>query len=133
MDNTGIVDHLEIYVSDLPKTRAFWDLLLVQNFHYQVYQEWDTGISYRLKETYIVFVQTDKTSPAFNRTRVGLNHLAFSVPTNEAVDRIREQILTAQYPELYPSRYPHAGGPESYAFYCEDPDRIKVEVVSQQH
>ncbi|KHF36766.1 hypothetical protein CM49_01072 [Paenibacillus sp. P1XP2] len=28
---------------------------------------------------------------------------------------------------LYEDRYPYAGGPEHYAVFFEDPDRIKVE------
>lgn len=31
---------------------------------------------------------------------------------------------------LYESEYPFASGPDYYALYCEDPDRIKVEVVA---
>lgn len=132
MKETGIIDHIEIYVSNLEKTRLFWETLLIQNLGYKIYQQWENGISFILNETYIVFVQAKKTVPEYNRTRVGLNHLAFTVPTNKMVDKIRSQLLSFQYKELYAERYPHAGGTESYAFYFEDPDRIKVEVVSKE-
>lgn len=106
--------------------------LLIQNLGYKIYQQWENGISFILNETYIVFVQAKKTVPEYNRTRVGLNHLAFTIPTNKMVDKIRSQLLSFQYKELYAERYLHAGGTKSYAFYFEDPDRIKVEVVSKE-
>ena len=130
MGRTGTINHLEIYVSNLMETRLFWERLLVQNFGYQVYQEWESGISYRLDETHLVFVQSLKVTPQYNRTRVGLNHLAFTVETNKQVDEIRSQLRVAGYTELYADRYPYAGGQDSYALYFEDPDRIKVEIVS---
>lgn len=132
MNDAGSINHIEIYVSDLRKTRLFWEVLLVQNLGYKIYQQWEKGISFILNGTYIVFVQSNKTTPEYNRTRVGLNHLAFTVPTNKQVDEIRSQLLTFKYKELYAKRYPHAGGTETYALYFEDPDRIKVEVVSKE-
>jgi len=30
---------------------------------------------------------------------------------------------------LYADRHPHAGGPDSYAVFFEDPERIKVELT----
>jgi hypothetical protein len=33
---------------------------------------------------------------------------------------------------LFADRYPHAGGLSHYALFCEDPDRIKVEVVATE-
>lgn len=128
MKETGIINHIEIYVSNLEKTRLFWETLLIQNLGYKIYQQWGNGISFILNETYIVFVQAKKIVLEYNRTRVGLNHLAFTVPTN----KIRSQLLKFKYKELYAEQYPHAGGTESYALYFEDPDRIKVEVVSKK-
>lgn len=90
----------------------------------------EKGVSFILGKMYIVFVQTDKQRSKYNRTHVGLNHLAFSVEFKQQVEEIREQLLAANYTELYPQRYPHAGGLETYALYFEDPDRIKVEVGS---
>ncbi|SCC03134.1 VOC family protein [Weissella bombi] len=132
MSKTGQINHIEIYVSNLKNTRLFWDTLLLENLNYKIYQEWPNGISYKLDETYLVFVQSNKTIPEYNRTRVGLNHLAFLVLTTKQVDKIRSQLLASNYNELYANLYPHAGGAESYALYIEDPDRIKVEIVCKQ-
>lgn len=132
MIHTGIISHIEIYVSNLERTRLFWERLLLQDLGYKVYQEWRSGVSYILDKTYIVFVQSSKIDPKYDRTKVGLNHLAFMVKTNKPVDEIRSQLLAATYTELYADRYTHAGGSDSYALYFEDPDRIKVEVVSAE-
>lgn len=105
MSSNGLINHIEIYVSDLNKTRLFWDLLLLDNLGYSIHQKWNTGISYILNNTYIVFVQSNKITPEYNRTRVGLNHLAFSVAKNNQLDNIRLQMINAHYIELYPERY----------------------------
>jgi catechol-2,3-dioxygenase len=132
MDNAGALSHIEIYVSDLGKTCRFWELLLIENLGYSIFQEWDLGVSYIMDGTYIVFVQTDNNVLSYNRTAVGLNHMAFTAPTNREVDQIRLRLIQAGYIELYSQRYPHAGGVDSYAAYFEDPDRIKVEIVAQK-
>ena len=92
MSSNGIINHIEIYVSDLKATRRFWDLLLLENLGYTVHQKWETGVSYALKDTYIVFVQSTHLMPAYNRTHIGLNHLAFSVSSIAQLDNIRDQL-----------------------------------------
>ncbi|OIM22426.1 hypothetical protein ATX60_09615 [Oenococcus oeni] len=132
MIENGAISHIEIYVSDLKASKRFWSWLLVSQFDYKVYQQWDKGISYILNGTYLVFVQTDQDKLVFdyNRTHIGLNHLAFHVDSKQAVDGIREKVQDNKYKELYAERYPFAGGPDHYALYFEDPDRIKVEIVA---
>jgi catechol 2,3-dioxygenase-like lactoylglutathione lyase family enzyme len=66
----------------------------------------------------------------YHRKRVGLNHLAFRAASRAQVDELRQWVRQAGYPMLYEDKYPYAGGPGYYAVYCEDPDRIKVEVVA---
>jgi hypothetical protein len=36
----------------------------------------------------------------------------------------------AGYTLLYDELYPYATAPDYYALFCEDPDRIKLEVVA---
>lgn len=107
----------------------------MSQFGYKVYQQWDKGISYILNGTYLVFVQTDQDKLVFdyNRTHIGLNHLAFHVDSKQMVDGIREMVQDNKYKELYAERYPFAGGPDHYALYFEDPDRIKVEIVASNN
>lgn len=41
-----MLHHVEIYVSDLETSRAFYDFLLTK-LGYSLYQEWDKGLSYK--------------------------------------------------------------------------------------
>ncbi|QUW20273.1 VOC family protein [Sporosarcina sp. Marseille-Q4063] len=127
----GVLHHVEIYVSDLKKTVEFWSWFLGE-LGYDVFQKWDGGISLRLGETYIVFVQTEERflDVPYYRSRVGLNHLAFHAATRAQVDDITRKLKAMGVTILYTDRHPYAGGKDYYAVFFEDPDRIKVELVA---
>ncbi|WP_370469431.1 VOC family protein [Egicoccus halophilus] len=121
--------HLELYVADLERSVAFWGWLLPE-LGYEVYQEWDEGISFRLGTAYLVFVQAPRPERGADRRGVGLNHLAFRVRDRADVDRLTDAVRARGCRVLYEDRHPLAGGPEHYALFCEDPDGLKVELVS---
>ncbi|MFK7904697.1 MAG: VOC family protein [Chitinophagales bacterium] len=133
MIKRGIVHHIELYVSNLQKTSEFWGWLLTQ-LGYQKYQEWDEGVSYKLLDTYLVFVQTEEKylDVAYHRKRTGLNHLAFHVESREVVDEFTNQLKERGIEILYANKHPFAGGENYYAVFFEDPDRIKVELVAPE-
>lgn len=116
----------------MKRTKHFYDFLLPK-LGYQQFQEWEQGFSYKYEDYYIVFVQTRENynHRQFVRTCTGLNHLAFSIPSKYEVDSLRLELLKAGVTELYPDAYPHAGGEKHYAFFFEDPDRIKLEIVAK--
>jgi catechol 2,3-dioxygenase-like lactoylglutathione lyase family enzyme len=123
--------HLEINVSNLTRSTEFWGWFLTE-LGYVPYQEWDAGRSWRLHDTYLVFVQTRDRHLAvpYHRGRVGLNHLAFWARSRDQVDGFTEHVRARGLQVLYEDRHPFAGGPDHYALYFEDPDRIKVEVIA---
>ncbi|WP_341932217.1 VOC family protein [Streptococcus pluranimalium] len=125
-----MLHHVEIYVSDLARSRAFYEYLLPQ-FGYDLYQDWAQGFSMKKAEQYIVFVQTPTAflEAGYHRCRTGLNHLAFHGGSREEIDQLRKDLLARGVKLLYDDRYPHAGGPDHYALYFEDPDGVKIEVV----
>jgi catechol 2,3-dioxygenase-like lactoylglutathione lyase family enzyme len=127
----GVIHHVEIYVSDLKKTIEFWSWFL-EELGYDVFQKWDGGISLRLGETYIVFVQTEERflDVPYHRSRVGLNHLAFHAASRGQVDDVTQKLKAMGVTILYTDRHPYAGGKDYYAVFFEDPDRIKVELVA---
>ena len=127
----GTLHHVELYVSDLTKTKKFWRWFL-NHLDYDIYQEWDQGISYKLQETYIVFVQTEEKylQESYHRKRTGLNHLAFHAESRVMVDAMKEKLKERKVSLLYEEKYPYAGGKDYYALFFEDPDRIKVELVA---
>ena len=129
-----MLHHVEIYVSDLAATRAFWSDLLAL-IDYQETDHWDDGFTLKKSEdAYLTFVQVaDRHADRpYHRCAVWLNHLAFKVPDRAGVDQLRAHCQAKGVTCLYDDRYPFAnGGTDYYALFIEDPDRIKVEFVAQ--
>jgi catechol 2,3-dioxygenase-like lactoylglutathione lyase family enzyme len=126
-----MIHHVELYVSNLEHSLKFWTPFL-NGLGYSEYQRWSEGVSYLLGETYLCFVQapSEYLGAGYHRKRVGLNHLAFHAKSRAHVDEISTWIKSAGFTILYEDKYPYASGPDYYALYCEDPDRIKVELVA---
>ncbi|WP_175614461.1 VOC family protein [Piscibacillus halophilus] len=127
----GGLHHIELYVSNLKKSLAFWGWFL-EELGYKPYQQWDQGASWKIEHTYIVFVQTEETylDVPYHRRRTGLNHLAFYANSPQDVDDMTYKLMKKGVPILYRDQHPFAGGQNHYAVYFEDPDRIKVEFVA---
>jgi len=125
-----VLHHVEIYVSDLERSIAFWSPFM-ERLGYEA-ERWSGGINYKQGDTYLCFLQapTEHAAAGYHRKRVGLNHLAFHGRSRVHVDQVAEWVKSEGHTVLYESEYPYASGPGYYALYCEDPDRIKVEVVA---
>jgi catechol 2,3-dioxygenase-like lactoylglutathione lyase family enzyme len=94
---------------------------------------WSEGMNYiKEKEAYLCFLHapSEHLEAGYHRKRVGLNHLAFKGKSRAHVDELAAWVKDSGHTTLYESAYPFASGPDYYALYCEDPDRIKVEVVA---
>jgi catechol 2,3-dioxygenase-like lactoylglutathione lyase family enzyme len=68
----------------------------------------------------------------FHRKAPGLNHLAFKVGSKADVDTFYQEFLQKRnIKPLYESPKPFPEyTPDYYAVFFEDPDRVKIEVVS---
>lgn len=128
---TGLIHHIEINVSNLQKTVEFWSWFF-EELGYKQFQKWDGGQSWRLADTYIVFVQTGEKylDNPYHRSSVGLNHIAFHAKSQQQVDHLTMLLEERGTKILYRDRHPYAGGTNHYALFFEDPDRIKVELVA---
>jgi catechol 2,3-dioxygenase-like lactoylglutathione lyase family enzyme len=73
------------------------------------------------------------TADAHERTRPGLNHLAFHVDDSAGVDALTEQALARGWRLMFADKHPFAAGPDCYAAYLEDPDGFEVELVADTH
>jgi len=126
----GQLHHIEIYCSNLVKSREFYSWFL-NYLNYEIYQDWNEGFSFKLGETYIVFVQTEQRylDISFHRCRTGLNHLAFHANSKTDVNELTELLKSKNVKILYSEKHPHAGGNETYSVFFEDPDRIKLELT----
>lgn len=131
MMSVGLLHHVELYVSNLEESIEFWGWLL-EELGYVVFQKWESGRSWKLADTYIVFVQTEDRhlDIPYHRGRVGLNHLAFHAKSREHINEMTEKLKEEKINLLYQEHHPFAGGNSHYAVYFEDPDRIKVELVA---
>lgn len=127
----GLLHHVEIYVSDLKRSIDFWRWYL-EELGYSPFQKWESGQSWKIGDTYIVFVQTEERflDVPYHRCRVGLNHLAFHAESRQHVDDITKKLKDKGVTILYEKQHPFAGGDDHYAVYFEDPDRMKVELVA---
>jgi catechol 2,3-dioxygenase-like lactoylglutathione lyase family enzyme len=125
-----MIHHIEIYVSDLERSMRFWSPFM-ERLGYHA-DRWSDGINYVQGDTYLCFLQApvEHLAAGFHRKRVGLNHLAFHGRSRRHVDEMAAWVAAQGFTLLYEERYPYASGPGYYAMYCEDPDRIKVEVVA---
>lgn len=131
LSNTGKIHHVEIYCSNLEKSAQFWGWFLGE-LGYKQYQKWESGVSFKLGGSYLVFVQAEKIflESGFHRCRPGLNHLAFHGSSPEHIDELTRKLKDRGISILYPDKHPHAGGSGSYGVFFEDPERIKVEVMA---
>lgn len=129
-DVRGTLHHVEIYVRDLEAANGFWSWLLAR-LGYQPYQEWDEGFAWRRGDSYLAFVAAPEPAAGYDRRQVGLNHLAFHAGSEEEVDELTAALRERGVRILYEDRHPHAGGPDHYAVFVEDPEGIKVEVVAR--
>ena len=129
--STGMIHHIELYVSDLNISMNFGEWFL-EGLGYTRFQSWENGRSFKFGETYLVFVQVEEqfNDKSYHRCGVGLNHLAFQARSREQVDEVTRILEKREVPILYQDRHPYAGGDSHYAVYFEDPDRIKVELVA---
>lgn len=133
---TGGVHHVELWVPDLAAAERSWGWLLGRLGH-EPYQRWEHGRSWRRggpRGSYVVIEQSpDLTADRHERTRPGLNHLAFHVAGGPAAPDGLEE-LVAEAPAygwrlLFPERHPYAGGPGHRAAYLVDESGFEVELV----
>ncbi|HEV7654611.1 MAG TPA: VOC family protein [Mycobacteriales bacterium] len=126
----GTLHHVELWVPDLDRAVASWGWLLGK-FGYRRFQDWPGGVSYRLGPTYLVFERSpDLVAGTHERTRPGLNHLAFHAAGRDQVDALVAAAPQHGWTLLFADRHPYAGGPEHYAGYLADGDGFEVELVA---
>jgi len=125
---SGTLHHVEVYVSDLQRALEFWDWILGE-LGYKQYQDWPEGRSYKLGDTYLVFVQTEPEYQdiPYHRKRTGLNHLAFWVNGQSEFSELQAELVRRKIPLLYSDNQANDG--DYPAIFFEDPDRIKIELV----
>lgn len=127
----GAFHHMDLNVSNLEDSRSFYGRLLPR----LGFERGDWGKDWAIfthGDFYLTLVQAKDPwrKQPYHRKGVGVNHLAFSAPSKDAVDVLHEWLVWEGITVLY-------GGPmemgdiehPNYAVYFEDPDRLKLEYV----
>jgi ribosomal protein S18 acetylase RimI-like enzyme/catechol 2,3-dioxygenase-like lactoylglutathione lyase family enzyme len=130
-NTAGVLHHINLKVSNLQKSSEFWGWFL-SRLGYVQFDSWSKGVSWKLGETYIDFVQVEHEflNMPYQRDHIGLNHLAFQAQSREQVDAITVELRARDIKILYIDKHPFAGGPNYYAVYFEDYDGFKGELVA---
>lgn len=127
------LQHFSLNVADFPKMAAFYKDFLGY-FEFKVRNESESHIGFSNGTTGIWIGPTEAQylKNKFHRKNTGLNHLAFGVSGKEEVDRFATEFLKPRnIPTLYSSpKFCPEYTPTYYAVYFEDPERLKLEVVT---
>lgn len=131
MARTG-VDHLDLVVSDLDRSLAFYrDLLRPLGYQgeSEIVGEQGERVVYLTGSGMVaVSLRQAQTEGEHDRYRVGIHHLAFQAPSREVVDeRLRWAREQGAKIENDPKEYEYLPG--YYAGFFYDPDRLKLEVM----
>lgn len=132
---SGIIDHIQINVNSYEKAVAFYSWLLkrigyTRNF---IYKEgpWIRGWISETNSVWLAESGSELRSETFNKNRIGLRELAFSVQSRELVDKITKEIekhggKILDFPRVY-KKYSKT----YYAVFFTDPDGLKLEVLNE--
>lgn len=126
-----MLGHLGINVSDLQQAKAYYDQIMPL-LGFELYRHDADQFAFRRiggkPGTYIFFYPARATHH-FSRHNIGLQHLAFIVPTREAVHAVHAKIQDLGADILYaPQEFPQYH-PGYYAMFWLDPDGLMLEAV----
>lgn len=127
----GSLHHVELWVGDITAAKRSWGWLL-RRLGYGLGDDWGHGQAWQLGPVYIVIESgPDVRSAEHERTRPGLNHLAFHAGSRQDVDDIVAACAEGGWTLMFADRHPFAGGPDHYAAYLEDDAGFEVELVAE--
>jgi catechol 2,3-dioxygenase-like lactoylglutathione lyase family enzyme len=126
----GALHHIELWVPNLDRAVATWGWLLGE-LGYELFQDWPGGQSWRSGPTYIVLEQSPaRTASRHDRSRPGLNHLAFHVATAALTEALATAATQHGWRLMFADQHPYAGGTGHYAAYLENVDGYEAELVA---
>ena len=126
----GGLHHVEIWVDDITAAGREWGWLLGR-LGYHLGDDWGHGQAWELGALYLVIeAGPDVVAGRHERTRAGLNHLAFHGGSRAEVDAIVDECAEGGWTLMFADRHPYAGGPHQYAAYLESGEGFEVELVA---
>jgi catechol 2,3-dioxygenase-like lactoylglutathione lyase family enzyme len=135
----GLVHHIDLTVSDLERSRAFYDVVLTflgytRKADHPTGTDWDwlgdgrTGAPFH--SIGVVRYGGPGADAPHDRYAPGLHHLAWTARDRADVDALHALLVEAGAMVLdAPADYPRYG-PDYYALFFADPDGLKLEFVA---
>ena len=105
--------------------------LAARRLGYHLGDDWGHGQAWELGSLYVVVeAGPDVVAGRHERTRAGLNHLAFHGGSRAEVDALVDACGEGGWTLMFADTHPYAGGPQHYAAYLESGEGFEVEVVA---
>lgn len=124
------IDHVYFTVRDLPKSRAFYDVVLgTLGFRSGKFSiGGDPHASYYNRHFGIV-LRPARNTTAHDPYAAGLHHFCLRVDQSSDVDTVARDLAAAGVSASQPKLYPEYA-PDYYAIFLEDPDGLRLEVTN---
>jgi glyoxylase I family protein len=115
----SFVDHLVFFVKDVSRSRRFYEVLLGTPA-----ESSEESVMFLAGNTRLFFIPAQLLDPAFDKRRVGLNHLAFGVRTIKELQQVSQQLDRAGIRHSG-IQIDHYGSKEF--LWLDDPDGMRFE------
>jgi catechol 2,3-dioxygenase-like lactoylglutathione lyase family enzyme len=131
-----VLHHLTLWVPDLGRAAPSWRWLLCEHLGYGLDDrtsgaEAEQLLLFRHPDGFtLVLEQSSDMVPGMlhSRLRPGMNHVAFTVPTEDALDAVLQEAPAHGWSTLTGDRHRITGG-QARVGYLEDRDGFEVELV----
>jgi catechol 2,3-dioxygenase-like lactoylglutathione lyase family enzyme len=127
----GRMHHLDLTVSDLARSKPFYELVL-GFLGYRCVKDTDEVVVWDLTlpdGVCGIAIRPEQRRREHDRYTVGLHHFAWNADSRQDVDRLHERLIAAGITILdAPAAYPQYGT-GYYAVFFADPDGLKLEYV----
>jgi catechol-2,3-dioxygenase len=121
--------HIGLSVTDLDRALAFYqDVLELEVL--QVSSDPDRRFAFLGAGGRLSLTLWQQSAAAFDPGTAGLHHVAFQVPTLEAVQAAEAKLRARGVTPRYDGVVPHREGADSAALFFTDPDGIRLEIYS---
>ena len=121
--------HTGLSVTDLDRSLAFYGEVLELDV-IQTSGDAERRYAFLGAGGRLVLTLWQQSADPFEPRHAGLHHLAFELPSFEAVQVIEARLRARGLTPHYDGVVPHGEGADSAALYFSDPDGIRLEVYS---
>jgi catechol-2,3-dioxygenase len=121
--------HIGLSVTDLGRSIAFYQEVLNLEL-IERSDEAGRAFAFLGASGRLFLTLWQQSTDGFEPAHAGLHHLAFQVPTFEAVQAAESKLRTRGITPRYDGVVPHREGGDSAALFFTDPDGIRLEIYS---